>query len=342
MLPVAALLALLAWGWFALLDANPLAGAASALVVIPTLVAGTVLTLGVLAVPSGWKPQNTLSRQEAPALWALWDEVDPPKGRRRILAVDSGLNASMADIRGPLGLRRHEVLTLGLPLLMMLDEPAIRAVVSHEAGHARLDHAAGTTNIIDFIGVFDFLFFYAAPYDTIVGALAHAALEGGLRRTERARRDLSRQNEFEADAFSADKSASARALVLVGAAGRVLARRIFQPVEREVLGAMSPPMSPIRRMEAQLNSLLGETTSQALVEPEPALDDESAADLARYGATHPPLEERLAKLGYSSPPDVAPVSRPASSDLLSPEMLAALIATFDRSWRTAFERMIDR
>lgn len=329
-LPVVAAVAYL---WLSVFDAWPIVGAVGLIVVGPLAMAAIALAIGVVCVPSLALPEDRLSRERAPRLWALWDEIDPPGRGRRILVVDDALNASMGERRGPLGLGRTEILTLGLPLLLVLDEPAARAVVAHEAGHARLKHSSGLANVGDFVGAFDMLFHHADPDGTVTGALAYNALSGGLRRLTREMRAISRRQEFEADAYAGPRREEmARALVLIKAADHTLDELVDRPIERALLVSASPPDAPVAMTLAALPEIhrRGVTATALLAAPGPSAEQQE--DEALYGSTHPEFGERLKSLGFAAPPEVAPVAAPASATLLSPELFDELMALFERRW----------
>jgi hypothetical protein len=335
------LVALAGFAWLLLFDSHPYAALAASIVVAPLLIASVALAIGVLIVPTRRLDGEQVTRDQAPGLWALWDGVDPPRRRRRKVMIDDELNASMAELRGPLGIGCTEVLTVGLPLLMVMDVAAMRAIVSHEAAHARLAHASGSANLADFIDAFDMLFFYADPDDTVVGALAYRALHGALRRLERERRAASRRDEHAADRYAGDlRGDMARSLILLNAAGRSLHSLVYAPAERELLGAMTPPPSPIKRLVDQLAEIHGRGVVETLREPEAPASPELEADERLHGSTHPPFEVRLQSLGYGDPPEIAPVAAPASAALIERNTLGKLIDLFDVRWRRYAERMV--
>ncbi len=79
--------------------------------------------------------ENVVERSEAPALYAFADEVAAALDTKPadMIVVDHEFNASWWVV----GLRRTRVLTLGLPLLTMLDPQERVALVAHELAHAR-------------------------------------------------------------------------------------------------------------------------------------------------------------------------------------------------------------
>ncbi len=74
-----------------------------------------------------------LRRDDAPALFALVDEVAEAAGTRGVdlIAVDDEFNASVCAY----GLRGHRLLTIGLPLWEVLTPPQRTALLGHELGH---------------------------------------------------------------------------------------------------------------------------------------------------------------------------------------------------------------
>jgi Zn-dependent protease with chaperone function len=79
--------------------------------------------------------ENVVERAEAPTLYAVADEVADALGTKPadVIVVDHEFNATWAVV----GLRRTRVLTLGLPLLTMLEPQERVAVIAHEFAHAR-------------------------------------------------------------------------------------------------------------------------------------------------------------------------------------------------------------
>jgi heat shock protein HtpX len=79
--------------------------------------------------------ENVVERDEAPALHAVAEEVAAALKTKPadMIVVDHQFNASWSVV----GLRRRRVLTLGLPLLWMLDPQERVALIAHELAHAR-------------------------------------------------------------------------------------------------------------------------------------------------------------------------------------------------------------
>jgi Zn-dependent protease with chaperone function len=79
--------------------------------------------------------EHVLARGDAPALYALADEIAAALGTKRVdlIALDPAFNASWSVV----GFRRRRVLTLGLPMLAVLEPEERVAVVAHEFAHGR-------------------------------------------------------------------------------------------------------------------------------------------------------------------------------------------------------------
>src|SRR6266481_2908525 len=88
-------------------------------------------------------------------------------------------------------------LAFGLPLLIVLDERAVRAVVAHEVGHAELQHTSGGANLNEFILAALNIFEYADSATTITGRISETLLNALLEWLQKEYLILSRRNELE-------------------------------------------------------------------------------------------------------------------------------------------------
>ena len=79
--------------------------------------------------------EGVLPREEAPALYALANEIAEELGApgAQTIVVTPDFNASWSTV----GLRRERVLSLGLPLLAVLDQEEQVALIAHEVAHSR-------------------------------------------------------------------------------------------------------------------------------------------------------------------------------------------------------------
>jgi hypothetical protein len=192
-----------------------------------------------------------VEKTAAPGLWAIWKDVERKSaGVRRTLVIDSDVNASTGEQRQFMGLfGRRIMMTIGLPLLIVLDERAVRAVVAHEVGHAELQ--PGGANLYEFILAALNIFEYADPETTITGRISAAPLNALLEWLQKEYLIPSRRNELEADRQAAEcvgRYEAARALVLVESMFACMNEVVFTPLQKELLGAIRAPAPPIQRV----------------------------------------------------------------------------------------------
>jgi Zn-dependent protease with chaperone function len=337
-LPVVAVGCAVFVAWLMALDRYTILAIVTAPVVLSVTPAAVALALGIVLLPSGRNRESEIDEKTAPGLWMMWKELDPTFVRSgRGLLIDSRFNASIGEERRYGGLfRRHVTMTVGLPLLIVLDERAIRAVVAHEVAHARLQHTSGSSNLFDFISASENVFYYVDPGRTITGRLAYVLLHSLLKWLGKEYRARSRENELFADAGAAaqvGQDEMARALVLVEGGGARLVDLVYDPLEKEVVGAIRPPKPPFQRILDQLEDIrMPELLAAAAVagpkrEPDP-------------DPTHPPLVKRLANLGYGDIPTIDPVRTSAIGQLLSKDAVRDLPARFDEEWRKRVQQLV--
>jgi len=258
-------------------------------------------------------------------------ELDPGFVRsNRSLRINTDFNASIGEVSRYAGLFGRQITTtVGLPLLIILDERALRAIIAHEVAHARLRHTSGSINLADFIAASENVLFYADPDRTITGRIARALLHSMLEWLDKEYRALSRENELYADLGAAEqigRAEMARALVLTEACGTRLTDLIYAPLEKDMLGAIKAPRPPFERVFKQLGDIRA---------PEP-MSAAAIAGLTREhdpDATHPPFARRLANLGYADVPDIGEIKTSAIDRLLSPDAARDVPARFDEEWR---------
>jgi Zn-dependent protease with chaperone function len=334
-----ALAAAMLVAWLMALDGQRTLALATAPIVLSVTPAAIALALGLLLLPRRGDAHGAVDESGAPGLWALWMELDRTFSRsRRTLVIDPVFNASIGEERRYFGLfGRHLTMTVGLPLLIILDERAIRAVVAHEVAHARLQHTTGGVNLADFIAAAENVLHYADPDRTITGRLAHFFLHSLMEWLEQEFRALSRQNELAADGDAAERvgrDEMARALVLIEGAVARLIDLVFAPLDKELLGAIRVPMPPFQRILNEVGTIR-------------APDELAVAARARLQAqleansTHPPLGARLASLGFAEIPPLDHLERSATVPLLAPEAVKELAARFDGEWRRKADELID-
>jgi Zn-dependent protease with chaperone function len=330
-LPVVALAGALFFAWLVTLDRHTMLALATAPIVFCAVPAAMALGLGILLLPSRKDRNPKLDEAAAPGLWMIWKELDHAFARSsRTLLINADFNASISEQSRYAGLFRQQVtMTVGLPLLIVLDERAIRAVVAHEVAHAQLRHTSGGTNLFDFLRASESVLHYADPDRTVTGRIAHVLLHSMLEWLDKEYRALSRENELYADGRAAEevgRDEMVRALVLMEGASARLTDLVFAPLEKEMLGAISAPMPPLRRISDQLTEI--RAPQQLAAAAAANLEKEADAD-----STHPSLGKRLANLGFTAIPSIDEIQASAIDRLLSQDAARELSARFDNEWR---------
>jgi hypothetical protein len=330
-LPIVALACAMFVVWLTAIDRHTIFALATAPIVLSVTPAAIALALGLVLLPSRKDRNLKLDEAAAPGLWAIWKELDRAFTRSgRTLLIDTEFNASIREESRYAGLfRQHVTMTVGMPLLIVLDERAIRAVIAHEVAHARLRHASGGTNLLDFIGASENVLYYADPDRTITGRVAYVLLHSLLEWLGKEYRALSRENELGADGGAAEqvgRDEMARALVLVEAGGTRLTDLMYSPLQKEMLGAIKAPTPPLQRIFNQLEDIRS---------PEP-LTAAAVAGLSREpdpDSTHPSFGHRLAHLGFTDIPPIDKVQTSALDQVLSRAAAKELHARFNDEWR---------
>jgi hypothetical protein len=279
-----------------------------------------------------------LDEATAPGLWAIWKEFDRAFAQPgRTLLVDANFNASIGEQRRYAGLfQQHLTMTIGLPLLIILDARAIRAVIAHEVAHARLQHTSGGANLHEFILASENVLYHADPSRTITGRVAYLLLHSLLKWLRKEYHTLSRENELAADAGAATqvgREEMARALVLIEACAARLVDLIYAPLDKEVIGAIKPPAPPFRRIFARLEDIRSPEQLAAAAAAGPKREHDP-------DPTHPPLTKRLANLGYIDIPPIDQVTTSAVGLFLSPQAAKDLPAHFDDEWSKRVRRRV--
>jgi Zn-dependent protease with chaperone function len=337
-LPVVALACAMFAAWLMAIDRYTILALAVAPIVLSAAPAAIALALGLVLLPSRRDRNLKVDEEAAPGLWSIWKELDRAFTRSgRTLLIDANFNASIREESRYAGLfKQHVTMTIGLPLLIILDERVIRAVIAHEVAHARLQHASGGTNLFEFIAASENVLYYADPDRTITGRVAHALLHSLLQWLEEEYRALSRENELCADGDAAKqvgRDEMARALTLVEAGSARLADLVFAPLEKELIGAIRAPTPPFQRIFDQLEDIRApeQLATAAIVGLRREEDPKS---------THPPLGKRLANLGFTDIPPIDKVQTSAIDQILSPQAVREFPARFDDEWRKKADEVV--
>jgi Zn-dependent protease with chaperone function len=323
-----------------LLDTSPLIALATMLATAPAAMIGIAMFIGVIfanhtSPKSADDPkQFNLIREEwvRTAGKLIADKTD--------IVLLSEINAFAAEQRtGLLSFGRRYTLGVGLPLMAAIDLSAFRSVLGHEFAHMRFKDTDGALNLHEFEMVFQTVFQYANPNSTVMGAALWGTLEPLSRSIGKEEIWRSKQAELRADSFSAktgNSELSTRALLLIGAASEFVTERVFEPLEKELLGAMIAPSPPLSRILAVLPQLreakvLNKYTEIALLrEEEP-------------DATHPSISQRLAALSTIDDFKVEPISGACALDiLLDSSFVIEKVAQFDREWTYLANESLER
>ena len=296
--------------WWFLIPAVPFV-----LLVLPAL----ALVLGMIFAGTSRSGPEGIDRSEAPDLWNAVDAALGDLGTGDVrLHLSDDLNASVGRTRRFAGLGSVLHVTLGLPLLALLDRSGLDAVLAHEAAHVRFKDVNGARNVAEFVDCFDLVFDYVPPGESVVGTVILFGLNDLAHYAQLDFARLSRRAELRADDAAAqqgDARAPARALKLLAAGGAFIEDEIATPLKREMLGSYGVVESPFSRIMRRLN----EMRTPAGVEGwfRKAMEKEAREKAQeRHAATHPPIRERLLALGV--PPDFA-------IDRLGPPVLAELV-----------------
>lgn len=330
-LPVVAIAGVLLLAWLVVLDHYTIAALATAPIVFCVGTAALALPLGILLLPSQRDRNFRADETAAPGLWAIWKDLDRAFARSgRTLTIDDNFNASIMEQRRYAGLfRQHVTMIVGLPLLIVLDARAIRAIVAHEIAHMRLRHTSGLTNLYDFVAASENVLHYADPDRTVTGRIAHLLLHSLIEWLWTEYRALSRENELCADADAGKqvgREEMARALVLTEGGGARLTELVMTPLEKEILGAIKVPTPPLQRMMSLLEDI--KAPEQLVAAAVAGLKSEEDP-----ASRHPPFGKRLANLGFTDIPPIGRVETSAIDQLLSPETASKLVTRFDEEWR---------
>ncbi|MFI0849414.1 M48 family metallopeptidase [Mesorhizobium sp. IMUNJ 23232] len=326
--------------WMMLMDTHPLWFIISGFIALPVAMMGVAFLLSTLFAGFRRTRIEGISRQEAPALWTLWEAVaGEHRAARTVIVLDNQLNAGISEERTILGLLGRRIfLQIGLPLLAITDKRAFAAVLAHEDAHLRNHDTNGGLRFAEFANSLVFVFEYASPEETVSGKLLYMALGWLSDSFGKEQVRLSRDAEIKADrvaAQSADAVEIARSILLIGAANLLFKEEVYDPLERELMGAMQAPRPPLDRVlekSALLSdrSLLNAYAGKAYAQP----DDP--------GSTHPSCAQSLAALGFHEKFDVEPPIKSALSEILDSSLTERKIAEANRDWIVKVDDYLQR
>ncbi len=293
---VVAIIVVIIWGFFAWIAHGGSGGVVTVfiLVLVP-LIGGLVYAVNEYrSIPRPSVAGPELRRADAPALWAMVDELAAGVQTRipdRIL-VTASIGASVSEIQ------RERVLFIGLPSFVSFSDVQLRAVLAHELGH----FAGGRFALGSFLlrarnglvavarnanGVWSFLFRrYASIYIWAEQASA-------------------REMEFAADGFAvqlAGSEATASALVTTvesniawDAFNEEYAKKYFTLTKKR-----APLMEGLQQLLATNAAALAEATQRDIDAEKPSPWD-----------SHPLIRDRIARARQTTVTVPLPPSRPA-------------------------------
>jgi Zn-dependent protease with chaperone function len=253
--------------------------------------------VGLLMRPRLGEPpkEGLVSRAEAPELYALVDEVAeelrvPPVDA---IVADRDFNASWAV----LGLRRRRVLTLGLPLVALLEPQERVALIAHELAHARNGDATRGLFVGSAVNGLAALYWLLSPEDredTGDGLGADLIAKAMLWVVSRPvwlllllqlhllTRDLQRA-EYLADALAA-RVAGTEAVVAIQ-------EKLL--LEHTVWATLQHAAGPARDEQTDLLEDIGEAVLQVPDRERERRRRVARLEDARLGETHPPSGKRI-------------------------------------------------
>lgn len=282
-----------------------------------------------LLSPRGGDSGVRLTRKNAPVLFRLLDKIrsrGKGPGFARVF-IDMEMNASVSRHNGLAGFFGFGpvTLTLGLPLMQALSTNQLAAVVGHEYGHvAARDNALG-----------QWIYRIRNSWLYLEENLKTEHLWYALRLNRFYRWfmsifkaysfTLSRQCEYEADAFAAKVAGPkniAGALVAMELRAGQLRSGFWDDIWQKSSVSPEPTGAPYQRLGRFLKQPLNIKESLPLL----------SKAVTGYDSTHPALPDRIAALREEiSAPEPLEIS--AATRLLGAPLEAQLAAAFDRAWQ---------
>ncbi|WP_137936244.1 M48 family metallopeptidase [Chitinivorax sp. B] len=277
------------------------------------------------ATPRG----ELLTRDNAPNLFRLIDKVatkvGSPTVNQVLLTVDFNAAIIQQPRLGAVGWH-HNILLLGLPLMLALSTRHFAAVLAHEFGHLSAQHGRFACWVYRLRNTWQRALERHNLVDT-QQSLPMQWLHRFVHYFNAYSFVLARQNEYEADQASVTmcgKRVTMEALVLSQLASRWLEQHYWPALLRNAEDTPEPTPSPHRALEQAIT--LGMQQHDLATWLQSALTHETG-----HFDTHPSLRDRLEHLGH--PPALPePISINAARRLLGND-LDALQDTLDEAWR---------
>ncbi|HUS34827.1 MAG TPA: M48 family metallopeptidase [Verrucomicrobiae bacterium] len=311
-----------------------------------------IAALLVLAVGGWWvgralwirlpKPEGRkVTKKETPRLFACLEEVRAKCGSAGFhsVLITREFNAGVAHIPrlGLLGWPRH-YLMIGLPLLDLLSEAEMTAVLAHEFAHLSKEHTRFGHWIYRLRLSWDFLFTQYLNRPQFEGEISSRAL---LRKYvswfwpyfNAHAFVLSRAHEYDADSVAASITGSraiAAALARIRACAEVIDEKFWPELWQQAVTTPEPPSDPLEQLASFVR-----THFQTF---RPELLDRALRTITTNHDTHPCLRERLANLQFNEPSSLTtallslPASQSAATSLLGPA-LESIRKDVNGAWR---------
>jgi Zn-dependent protease with chaperone function len=273
---------------------------------------------------------RVLLRREAPALFAMIDEIRAQLGVRTLhgVMVVNDMNAGVVETPRFGGLFGwHRYLLIGAPLLLAHSLDEMKAILAHELGHLSGKHgrvAAWSWRVrVTWSRLLESL---DQRPGRIAGAL-QALMHWYFDRLMCVTLVQARAQELAADEFAAQMTnaeTAARALAWNSVATNLLLKRFWQPLWERAGDESEPPRNPLNDMMLKRIELLAAP-----------FDEVVETELARATAlddTHPSLRDRLQRLGVPNP--TLGASPSFAAEALFGRSTGALIGEVDQAWRT--------
>jgi Zn-dependent protease with chaperone function len=269
-----------------------------------------------------------ITREMAPRLFRMLDKIQdkaqgPPFSRVFIITQ---MNAMVSRHTGALGFFGFGpvTLTIGLPLMQAMTPEQMEAVIGHEYGHvAAKDNALG-----------QWVYRIRNSWMTLGDRLRAEQLWYALRLNRfyawflgffsAYSFTLSRQCEYEADAFSArmtDKKHTAAALIAMEIMSYRLSQDFWKPIWERVKDEPRPDIAPYQQIGAFFRAQHDIAGSLALIEK---------AETG-YDSTHPATIDRIRALDETLAPP--PRLEKSSATVFLQSLEGQLAALFDRDWQ---------
>ena len=261
---------------------------------LPLLFVGLMMLWAVIRSRPSEEPRLELSREDAPQLWAMTediaDKLNAPAITSLRMSADYNASALLETSRLPFIGKHKAIVTIGLPLMLSLDADELRAVLAHEIGHISRNHSRAA------IWIWRAMAHGQAMYEATNGGWASALIVKFYGwyapRLNRMGARFSRQQEFEADAasaFIAGNGMAARALIATSAR-EVFYAKVMDGLQETLTSANGALPDIFDRLRAAFQD---EATRREMItwlsralNAEPDEDD-----------SHPVLAGRLAALG---------------------------------------------